>query len=109
MGVKLSVDDFGIGHASLHYLRRIPADEVKIDRSFVTMMDSSAEDRALVRASIDMIHSLGRTAVAEGVESRDVVELLRDMGCDAAQGYFFAKAMPMEDLLSRLGKRNIAA
>jgi EAL domain-containing protein (putative c-di-GMP-specific phosphodiesterase class I) len=109
MGVKLSVDDFGIGHASLHYLRRIPADEVKIDRSFVTMMDSSAEDRALVRASIDMIHSLGRTAVAEGVESRDVVELLRDMGCDAAQGYFFAKAMPMEDLLSQLGKRNIAA
>ena len=109
MGVKLSVDDFGIGHASLHYLRRIPADEVKIDRSFVTMMDSSPEDRALVRTSIEMIHSLGRAAVAEGVETQGVVDLLREMGCDCAQGYFFAKAMPMDDLLSRLGKRNIAA
>jgi EAL domain-containing protein (putative c-di-GMP-specific phosphodiesterase class I)/CHASE2 domain-containing sensor protein len=109
MGVKLSVDDFGIGHASLHYLRRIPADEVKIDRSFVTMMDSSAEDRALVRTSIEMIHSLGRTAVAEGVENQAVVDLLREMGCDAAQGYFFAKAMPMDDLLPRMGERTIAA
>jgi EAL domain-containing protein (putative c-di-GMP-specific phosphodiesterase class I)/CHASE2 domain-containing sensor protein len=109
LGVKLSVDDFGIGHASLHYLRRIPADEVKIDRSFVTMMDSSLEDRALVRASIDMIHSLGRTAVAEGVENKAVVELLREMGCDAAQGYFFAKAMAMDDLLPRMGHRTIAA
>lgn len=109
MGVKLSVDDFGIGHASLHYLRRIPADEVKIDRSFVTMMDSSAEDRALVRTSIEMIHSLGRTAVAEGVENQAVVDLLREMGCDAAQGYFFAKAMPMDDLLPRMGEHTIAA
>jgi EAL domain-containing protein (putative c-di-GMP-specific phosphodiesterase class I)/CHASE2 domain-containing sensor protein len=109
MGVKLSVDDFGIGHASLHYLRRIPADEVKIDRSFVTLMDTSGEDRALVRASIEMIHSLGRTAVAEGVENQAVVDLLREMGCDAAQGYFFAKAMPMDDLLPRMGARTIAA
>lgn len=109
MGVKLSVDDFGIGHASLHYLRRIPADEVKIDRSFVTLMDSSEEDRALVRASIEMIHSLGRTAVAEGVENQAVVDLLREMGCDAAQGYFFAKALPMDDLLPKLGNQSIAA
>lgn len=109
MGVKLSVDDFGIGHASLHYLRRIPADEVKIDRSFVTLMDTSDEDRALVRTSIEMIHSLGRSAVAEGVENQAVVDLLREMGCDAAQGYFFAKALPMNDLLPRLRSRTIAA
>jgi EAL domain-containing protein (putative c-di-GMP-specific phosphodiesterase class I)/CHASE2 domain-containing sensor protein len=109
LGVKLSVDDFGIGHASLHYLRRIPADEVKIDRSFVTLMDSSSEDRALVRTSIEMIHSLGRTAVAEGVENQAVVDLLREMGCDAAQGYFFAKAMPMDELLPRMRARTIAA
>jgi EAL domain-containing protein (putative c-di-GMP-specific phosphodiesterase class I)/CHASE2 domain-containing sensor protein len=109
LGVKLSVDDFGIGHASLHYLRRIPADEVKIDRSFVTLMDTSIEDRALVRTSIEMIHSLGRTAVAEGVENQAVVDLLREMGCDAAQGYFFAKAMPMDQLLARLGARTMAA
>lgn len=109
MGVGLSVDDFGIGHASLHYLRRIPADEVKIDRSFVATMDTSLDDRALVRTSIEMIHSLGRTAVAEGVETRAVVDLLREMGCDAAQGYLFGKAVPMDDLLSQIGKRTIAA
>ena len=109
LGVRLSVDDFGIGHASLHYLRRIPADEVKIDRSFVTLMDSSIEDRALVRTSIEMIHSLGRTAVAEGVENQAVVDLLREMGCDAAQGYFFAKALPMDELLPRIGEHTIAA
>ena len=109
MGVRLSVDDFGIGHASLHYLRRIPADEVKIDRSFVANMDTSQEDRALVRTSIEMIHSLGRTAVAEGVETQAVVALLREMGCDAAQGYLFGKAVPMDDLLPQLGSRTIAA
>lgn len=109
MGVRLSVDDFGIGHASLHYLRRIPADEVKIDRSFVSGMETSLEDRALVRTSIEMIHSLGRTAVAEGVETQAVVELLREMGCDAAQGYLFGKAVPMDDLLSLMGRRTIAA
>jgi len=107
--VRLSVDDFGIGHASLHYLRRIPADEVKIDRSFVANMDTSQEDRALVRTSIEMIHSLGRTAVAEGVETQAVVALLREMGCDAAQGYLFGKAVPMDDLLPQLGSRTIAA
>jgi len=109
MGVRLSVDDFGIGHASLHYLRRIPADEVKIDRSFVSGMEASIEDRALVRTSIDMIHSLGRTAVAEGVETQAVVDLLREMGCDAAQGYLFGKAVPMDDLLSQMGRQTIAA
>jgi EAL domain-containing protein (putative c-di-GMP-specific phosphodiesterase class I) len=109
IGVQLSVDDFGIGHASLHYLRRIPADEVKIDRSFVTLMDTSGEDRALVRTSIEMIHSLGRTAVAEGVENQVVADLLRAMGCDAAQGYFFAKAMPIDDLITRMVGQTIAA
>jgi len=109
LGVKLSVDDFGIGHASLHYLRRIPADEVKIDRSFVTGMDLSNEDRALVRTSIEMIHSLGRTAVAEGVETQEVVSLLRDMGCDAAQGYFFARPIAMADLVERIRANTIAA
>lgn len=109
LGVKLSVDDFGIGHASLHYLRRIPADEVKIDRSFVSGMDVSGEDRALVRSSIEMIHSLGRTAVAEGVESARVAELLRKMGCDAAQGYYYSKAVPIAELLTLLSREARAA
>lgn len=109
IGVRLSVDDFGIGHASLHYLRQIPADEVKIDRSFVVGMEESMEDRALVRTAIDMIHSLGRTAVAEGVENRAVVELLREMRCDTAQGYFYYRPITMETLLSRLQEGSIAA
>lgn len=109
LGVGLSVDDFGMGHASLHYLRQIPADEVKIDRSFVVGMETSIEDRALVRSSIDMIHSLGRTAVAEGVENRATVELLREMGCDTAQGYFYCRPIAMEALLARLGEGARAA
>lgn len=109
LGVGLSVDDFGMGHASLHYLRQIPADEVKIDRSFVVGMETSNEDRALVRSSIDMIHSLGRTAVAEGVENAATVELLREMGCDTAQGYFFCRPISMKALLARLSERARAA
>ncbi|QDM39799.1 EAL domain-containing protein [Altererythrobacter sp. TH136] len=109
LGVKLSVDDFGTGHGSLHYLRRIPADEVKIDRSFVTGMESSSDDRALVRSAIEMIHSLGRTAVAEGVENQAVVDLLRAMNCDTAQGYHFARAQTMAELLARMGASSIAA
>lgn len=109
LGVGLSVDDFGIGHASLHYLRQIPADEVKIDRSFVAGMETSVADRALVRTAIDMIHSLGRTAVAEGVENQATVELLREMGCDNAQGYFYCRPVRMETLLPRLAKGSIAA
>lgn len=109
LGVRLSVDDFGIGHASLHYLRQIPADEVKIDRSFVVGMETSTEDRALVRTAIDMIHSLGRTAVAEGVETRATVELLRQMGCDTAQGYFYYRPMPIDALLTHLRKKAAAA
>ena len=102
MGIGMSVDDFGIGHASLHYLRQIPAEEVKIDRSFVVGMQDSLEDRALVRTAIDMIHSLGRTAVAEGVEDLAAVELLRQMGCDTAQGYYFYRPITMETLVPRM-------
>lgn len=109
MGVKLSVDDFGMGHASLEYLRRIPADEVKIDRNFVSGIDTSEDDRALVGSAIQMIHSLGRTAVAEGVESARVVELLREMGCEEAQGYYFSHPVPMDDLLAQMPRRVIAA
>lgn len=109
MGIKLSVDDFGTGHASLEHLRRIPADEVKIDRSFVAGMDASDDDRALVRTAIEMIHSLGRTAVAEGVESGAVAELLREMGCDEAQGYYFSRPITMNALLPQLPPGAVAA
>jgi EAL domain-containing protein (putative c-di-GMP-specific phosphodiesterase class I) len=109
MGVKLSVDDFGMGHASLEYLRRIPADEVKIDRSFVSGIETCAEDRALVGSAIQMIHSLGRTAVAEGVETARIVELLREMGCEEAQGYYFSHPVAMDDLLAQMPRGAAAA
>ncbi|MBU2033159.1 MAG: EAL domain-containing protein [Alphaproteobacteria bacterium] len=109
MGLKLSVDDFGMGHASLEYLRMIPADEVKIDRSFVAGIETSEDDRALVGSAIQMIHSLGRTAVAEGVETPGVVEILRAMGCEEAQGYHFSRAVAMDELLAQMPRGAAAA
>ncbi|WP_162935773.1 EAL domain-containing protein [Tsuneonella amylolytica] len=109
MGVRLSVDDFGTGHASLHYLRQIPSHEVKIDRSFISGMIDSTEDRALVKTAIDMIHSLGRLAVAEGVETQEVVDALVELGCDKGQGYFFSRAVPMAELLPKLSRGALAA
>lgn len=109
MGVRLSVDDFGTGHASLHYLRQIPSDEVKIDRSFVANMIESAEDRTLVKTAIEMILSLGRIAVAEGVETEAVAKALIDLGCDKGQGYFFSRAISMDELIPKLSKGALAA
>lgn len=109
IGVRLSVDDFGTGHASLHYLRQIPSHEVKIDRSFVSGMMESREDATLVKTAIEMIHSLGRIAVAEGVESAEVAEALRALACDKAQGYYFSKAMPIQQLIPKLPKGSLAA
>jgi diguanylate cyclase len=109
MQVQLSVDDFGTGHATLEQLRRIPADEVKIDQSFVRGMETNAEDHTLVRTAIDMIHSLGRRAVAEGVERQATLAMLREMGCDEAQGYLFSKPITMQALLPQLSRGAAAA
>lgn len=109
LGVQLSIDDFGTGHATLEYLRRIPSDEVKIDRSFVMGMETNAEDRALVRTAVEMIHSLGRRAVAEGVERQSVLAMLRAMGCDEAQGYLISKPTTMKALIPQLPSGAVAA
>lgn len=109
MGIKLSVDDFGTGHATLEHLRRIPADEVKIDQSFVIGMEASDEDRMLVKTAIEMIHSLGRRAVAEGVENQTIMTMLREMGCDEAQGDLFSKPISMQSLVPQLSLGAAAA
>lgn len=109
LGLRLSVDDFGTGHASLHYLRQIPSEEVKIDRSFISNIEHSPEDRTLVKTAIDMIHSLGRIAVAEGVETEDVARLLIGLGCDNAQGFYFSKATTMDELIRKLERKSLAA
>ncbi|MCW2620715.1 MAG: diguanylate phosphodiesterase, partial [Frankiales bacterium] len=94
LGVKLSVDDFGTGYSSLTYLKGLPIDEVKIDKGFVGRLVDDAGDQAVVRAVVDIAHTLGMTVVAEGVEQEDQQTLLRQLGVDQLQGYLFARPMP---------------
>jgi diguanylate cyclase (GGDEF)-like protein len=100
LGVRLSVDDFGTGYSSLSYLKRLPVQEVKIDRSFVTgLCDGNGEDIAIVRAIVDLGRHLGLDVVAEGVEDQQTWDLLTSMGCDLVQGWHLARPMPVEALL----------
>ncbi|MCJ2181670.1 EAL domain-containing protein [Novosphingobium sp. 1949] len=101
-GLRLSIDDFGTGNATLEYLRYLPASEVKIDRSFVSLMETSKEDLVLVQSIIDMAHSLDRTVVAEGVETARGMEMLKERGCDIVQGYYIGRPVPFRDMLERV-------
>jgi diguanylate cyclase (GGDEF)-like protein len=101
LGVRLAVDDFGTGYASLAYLKRLPVREVKIDRGFVTAMDTDAGDRAIVRATVDLGRQLGLDVVAEGVESQSVLDDLRALGCDFAQGYAVGRPMDADAVAAR--------
>ena len=98
LGFNLSIDDFGTGYSSLSYLQRLPADEVKIDQSFVKDMVHDEYDRAIVRATIDLGHQLHMSVVAEGVEDRATRELLEGMGCDILQGYQVCRPLPAAEL-----------
>ena len=94
LGVRMAIDDFGTGYSSLAYLNRLDVDEVKIDRSFIGTMTVDASSAAIVRATIDLGHGLGLLVVAEGVEDAAILEALRALRCDLAQGFLFAKPMP---------------
>jgi diguanylate cyclase (GGDEF)-like protein len=94
LGIALSIDDFGTGYSSLSHLARMPVHEVKIDQSFIRGMEADSEFAAVVRSAIEMGHSLGLTVVAEGIETPLAAERLRVMGCDIAQGYWYARPMP---------------
>jgi diguanylate cyclase (GGDEF)-like protein len=98
MGLRLSVDDFGTGRSSLASLKRLPIDEIKIDGSFVSAMSARDEDEIIVRAMIELAHSLGLSVVAEGVEKRAVIERLAELSCDVAQGYYLCRPVPSEEL-----------
>ena len=97
-GVHLSIDDFGTGHSSLSYLRKLPADELKIDRSFVLDLETSEDARKVASAVINLAKSLNLKVVAEGVETEGQNKILRDFGCDQLQGYLFAKPMSAKAL-----------
>jgi EAL domain-containing protein (putative c-di-GMP-specific phosphodiesterase class I) len=99
IGVRLSIDDFGTGYSSLAYLKRLPVDEVKLDKSFVLNMTSDANDAAIVRSTIELAHNLGLQLVAEGVEDQETLELLAALGCDLVQGYHLARPMPADELV----------
>ena len=98
LGVKLSIDDFGTGYSSLSHLARMPVHEVKIDRSFIQELESNPEFATVVRSAIDMGHSLGLQVVAEGIESELSAKRLREFKCDIAQGYLYARPMPLDQL-----------
>jgi diguanylate cyclase (GGDEF)-like protein/PAS domain S-box-containing protein len=104
MGEKLSIDDFGTGYSSLAYLQRLPVDELKIDRSFVTSLADVSDDAIIVRSTIDLAHNLGLKVVAEGVEDDAVLKLLTEYGCDAAQGYLFGRAVTAEEITERMAQ-----
>ncbi|MFD2092014.1 putative bifunctional diguanylate cyclase/phosphodiesterase [Blastococcus deserti] len=108
LGVRLSVDDFGTGYSSLSYLKRLPVQEVKIDRSFVTGLTEDGEDVAIVRTIVDLGRHLGLQVVAEGVEERSTWELLASMGCDLAQGWYLGRPMPIGELVPWLRTRERA-
>jgi predicted signal transduction protein with EAL and GGDEF domain len=104
LGVGLSMDDFGTGYSSLSYLRRFPLDTLKIDRSFVSEMEDTSESRAIVQMILSLGRSLGMEMVAEGVETAEQVSLLRSLGCEYAQGYFFSKPTDQEGMAEVLVK-----
>lgn len=101
-GCTIALDDFGTGYSSLSYLRRIPIDYIKIDRSFITDMSTNQNDNILVSTIIAMSKALGKKVVAEGVETKEHLQLLTELGCDYIQGYYFSKPLPEEKLVSFL-------
>jgi len=97
LGHSISIDDFGAGQASLQHFRRLPADEIKIDRQFITNVVADLEDQKIVESILDLSHQNGKCVVAEGIESEETVAYLVDRGCDVGQGYHLAMPMSLAE------------
>jgi EAL domain-containing protein (putative c-di-GMP-specific phosphodiesterase class I)/CHASE2 domain-containing sensor protein len=111
LGIRISIDDYGTGLSTLEYLKKIPANEIKIDQSFVKAMVDNRSDRLMVQSTIGLAHSLGRQVVAEGVEQREILDALVAMGCDIAQGFAIGRPMSLESLIKRISgdrRRSVA-
>lgn len=112
MGIRFSIDDFGIGYSSLNYLRKLPVDRIKVDKSFVLAMLQNEDDAMIVRSTIELAHNLRLDVVAEGVENQEIYRRLAEWGCGGAQGYFISKPLSAEVLERWLaespwGRRNV--
>ena len=105
MGIKVSIDDFGTGYSSLAYLRELPIDKIKIDRSFINEVASNDSDLTIVKSMIELSHGLGKRVLAEGVETLDQLNVLRHLGCDAVQGYFIDKPLSEDELVRYLERK----
>ena len=109
MGIRLSIDDFGTGYSSLAYLKKLPVDEIKIDKSFVMNMINDEKDEMIVRSTIDLAHNMGHDVIAEGVDSEEIWNKLAKLKCDAAQGYYLCVPLPAEELIRWLDGTNQGA
>jgi EAL domain-containing protein (putative c-di-GMP-specific phosphodiesterase class I) len=103
------MDDFGTGYSSLAYLQRLPIDALKIDRSFIMPMLKDRDSTAIVRAVLSLATALGMTTTAEGVETAELAESLVALGCDIAQGYYFARPLPLDEAYAYMMSRNASA
>ena len=102
LGVQIALDDFGIGYSGLRRLQLLPFDALKIDAAFVESIATQQESRTIVAAIVNLCHSLGLTAVAEGIETRDQADMLRQLDCDHGQGWLFGRPMPLAEVPSSL-------
>jgi EAL domain-containing protein (putative c-di-GMP-specific phosphodiesterase class I) len=100
IGIDLAIDDFGVGQSSLAYLRRLPVREIKLDKTFLLKLPESPQDQTIVRSVIELGHGLGYRVTAEGVEDAATLRLLREFGCDYAQGYYIGKPMTADAFLA---------
>jgi EAL domain-containing protein (putative c-di-GMP-specific phosphodiesterase class I) len=107
LGIRFSIDDFGTGYSSLSHLKRLPVDEVKIDRSFIQELENQHDDDVIVRSTIGLGHALNLKVVAEGVEGASSWEMLRRLGCDLIQGYFVSKPLPAREFTAWVVTRAI--
>jgi EAL domain-containing protein (putative c-di-GMP-specific phosphodiesterase class I) len=108
LGIRLSIDDFGTGFSSLQYLERFPVSTVKIDRLFVSGMTDGKSNHCIVKSTIDLAHTLGLDVVAEGIETEQVEQALREMGCDYGQGFYFSRPIAVELLRLMLNENSKA-
>lgn len=99
LGVLVCMDDFGTGYSSLYYLKNLPIDLVKIDKSFILPLTYNSKEKEIVKAIIDMCRALNIRVCAEGVETKEQLDILKELGCAQVQGYYFSKPVPFEELL----------